>query len=126
MPRALGKSGVPFVLLEKNDDVGGLWDITNLGTPMYESCDFVSSKNGSSYFDFPMPNSHPDHPSRLQILAHIRRFADTYGLRDHVEFGSKVVHAEPDGERWLVTTGLGRVRSFEALIVCRAAPGTRA
>ena len=116
--RALKESGVPFVILEKNDDVGGLWDITNPGTPMYESCHFVSSKNGSSYFDFPMPDSYPDYPSRLQILAHIRRFADTYGLRDHVEFNSKVVHAEPDGERWIVETESGRVRSFEALIVC--------
>lgn len=116
--RALKKSGVPFVILEKNDDVGGLWDITNPGTPMYESCHFVSSKNGSSYFDFPMPDSYPDYPSRLQILAHIRRFADTYGLREHVEFDSKVIHAEPDGERWIVETEAGRVRSFEALIVC--------
>ncbi len=116
--RALKKSGVPFVILEKNNDVGGLWDITNPGTPMYESCHFVSSKNGSSYFDFAMPESYPDYPSRLQILAHIRRFADTYGLREHVEFDSKVVHAEPDGERWIVETESGRVRSFEALIVC--------
>ena len=116
--RALKKSGVPFAILEKNDDIGGLWDITNPGTPMYESCHFVSSKNGSSYFDFPMPASYPDYPSRLQILAHIRRFADAYGLREHVEFNSKVVQAAPDGERWIVETEDGRVRSFEALIVC--------
>ena len=116
--RALKKSGVPFVILEKNDDVGGLWDIDNPGTPMYESCHFVSSKNGSGYFDFPMPDAYPDYPSRLQILAHIRRFADTYGLREAVEFGSKVVHAEPDGERWIVETEQGRKRSFEGLIVC--------
>lgn len=116
--RALKKTGVPFVILEKNDDVGGLWDISNPGTPMYESCHFVSSKNGSSYFDFPMPESYPDYPSRLEILAHIRRFAETYGLRDHVEFNSKVVHAEPDGDRWIVETEDGHARSFEALIVC--------
>ncbi|WP_375398729.1 flavin-containing monooxygenase [uncultured Sphingomonas sp.] len=116
--RALKKSEVPFVILEKHDDVGGLWDIANPGTPMYESCHFVSSRNGSSYFDFAMPDSYPDYPSRLQILAHIRRFADRYGLREHVEFDSKVVRAEPDGERWIVETEAGRVRSFEALIVC--------
>lgn len=116
--RALKKNGVPFVILEKNDDVGGLWDITNPGTPMYESCHFVSSKNGSSYFDFPMPESYPDYPSREQILAHIRRFADTYGLREYAEFNSRVVHAEPDGERWIVETESGKLRSFEGLIVC--------
>lgn len=116
--RALKKAGLPFVILEKNKDVGGLWDIDNPGTPLYESCFFVSSKNGSGYFDFPMPESYPDYPSRKQVHAYIRSFADTFGLRDHAEFNSEVVHAEPDGERWLVETADGRQRSFEGLIIC--------
>ncbi len=116
--RALQKAGVPFVILEKNSDVGGLWDINNPGTPLYESCFFVSSRDGSGYFDFPMPKSYPDYPSRTQIHDYVRSFADTYGLRDKVEFNSAVVHAEPDGERWLVETADGRRRSFEGLIVC--------
>ncbi len=118
--RALKSAGVPFTILEKNRDVGGLWDMNNPGTPMYESCHFVSSKNGSGYFDFPMPESYPDYPSREQILQYVRSFAAHYQLRDSVEFNAKVVRAEPDGERWVVETEDGRVRSFEGLIV---APG---
>ena len=116
--RALKKAGVPFVILEKNNDVGGLWDIDNPGTPMYESCHFVSSRDGSAYFDFPMPRSYPDYPSRVQIHNYIRSFAETYQLCDAIEFGSEVVHAEPDGDRWRVETRDGRVRSFEGLIAC--------
>jgi hypothetical protein len=116
--RALKQAGVPFTILEKNDDVGGLWDIDNPGSPMYESCHFVSSKNGSSWFDFPMPLWYPDYPSRSQIHQYVRNFADVHGLREAVEFNTEVVHAEPDGERWVIETADGKRRSFEALIVC--------
>ncbi len=116
--RALKKTGVPFTVLEKNGDVGGLWDIDNPGTPMYESCHFVSSKKGSSWFDFPMPDAYPDYPSRRQIHDYVRSFADAHGLREAIEFHSEVVHAAPEGDRWLVQTADGRQRSFEALIVC--------
>ena len=119
--RALKRAGIPHLVLERHGDVGGLWDIESLGTPMYESCHYISSRNGSSYFDYAMPDSYPDYPSRSQILAYIRGFAETFGLRDAIRFDSEVVMAEPDGDRWTVETSDGRVRSFDALV---AAPGS--
>jgi hypothetical protein len=116
--RALKGIGVPFVGIERNADVWGLWDIENPGSPMYESCHYISSKNGSGYFDFPMPDSYPDYPSRKLIHKYIKSFAATYHLNESIEFGTEVVAAEPDGDRWIVTTGDGRVRSFSGLIVC--------
>lgn len=118
--RALKQAGVPFQILEKGGDVGGLWDMANPGTPMYESCHFVSSKNGSAYFDFPMPANYPDYPSRENIHDYVRSFADRYRLRGAVEFNAEVVRGSADGERWVVETADGRVRSFDGLIV---APG---
>ena len=67
-----------------------------------------------------MPPDYPDYPSRQQILSYIRGFADTYGLRDAIQFNTEVVSAKPNGTRWIVTTGDGAVRSFDGLI---AAPG---
>ena len=87
---------------------------------MYESCHYISSKNGSGYFDYPMPADYPEYPSRSQIHAYIRAFADTYGLRDAVRFGREVIRAEPHGTRWIVETQDGAARSYDALI---AAPG---
>ncbi len=119
--RALKRVGVPHMVLERHSDVGGLWDIESPGTPMYESCHYISSRNGSAYFDFPMPAEYPDYPSRKQILAYIRSFADTYGLRERIQFNSTVESAVPEGDRWLVSTSDGKIRAFDALI---AAPGT--
>lgn len=116
--RALKRLGVPFVGFERNTDVGGLWDIHNPGTPMYESCHYISSKNGSAYFDFSMPEHYPDYPSRALIHRYIQSFAKTYGLRDNIEFGVEVVDAHADGERWVVTTRDGKVRSFLGLVAC--------
>lgn len=116
--RALKRLGVPFVGIERNKEVGGLWDIDNPGSPMYESCHYISSKNGSGYYDFPMPEAYPDYPSRKLIHRYIRSFAETYQLGEAIEFGTTVVAAEPEGDRWIVTTDDGRVRSFLGLIVC--------
>jgi hypothetical protein len=119
--RALKRAGVPYMLIERNGDVGGLWDIDSPGSPMYESCHYISSRNGSAYFDFPMPADYADYPSRKQIHTYVKSFADAYDLRGAIEFRSQVIRAEPDAKRWLVRTSDSRVRSFDALI---AAPGT--
>jgi len=115
--RALKRMGVPLVTIDRNSGVGGLWDINNPGTPMYESCHYISSKNGSAYFDYPMPAAYPDYPSRKQIHDYICDFAGAFGLND-VEFGIEVLEAHPEGDRWVVTTSDGRTRSFLGLIAC--------
>lgn len=119
--RALKRRGVPCQIIERHSDVGGLWDIDNPGTPMYESCHFISSKNLSSYFDFPLPDAYPDYPSRKLVHAYIRSFAESYGLRDNIEFNNPVIRACPDGDRWRIETGDGQTRSFDALIACPGA-----
>lgn len=116
--RAMKRLGMPIVAIDRNKDVGGLWDIENPGTPMYESCHYISSKTGSAYFDFPMPASYADYPSRKFIHRYIQDFATTFDLYKAIEFETEVVSAYPDGDRWIVTTDDGRVRSFLGLVAC--------
>ena len=33
--RALREAGVPFDVVERHHDIGGLWDLENPGTPIY-------------------------------------------------------------------------------------------
>jgi amino acid transporter len=121
MARALLKEGVPFDWFERHSDFGGIWDIDNPGTPLYESAHFISSKYTSGFYGAPMPADFPDYPAWWQIRDYIRGFGRDWGLYDKVTFNTSVDHAEElDGERWRVRLSDGRVLDYDGLI---AAPG---
>ena len=95
------KEGVPFDWFEKHSDVGGIWDMNNPGTPMYDSAHFISSKYTSGFYGYPMPADYPDYPSWKQILDYIRNFADKFDLKRRVNFGVSVTEATPiENQQW--------------------------
>jgi cation diffusion facilitator CzcD-associated flavoprotein CzcO len=117
---ALKLHGIDFEVLERHSDVGGIWDMSNPGTPMYESAHFISSRTQSAFGGFPMPEQYADYPSRGKILEYIRAYADHHQLRGHIRFGVTVERAEPRDGGWRVTLRGGETRDYAALI---AAPG---
>ncbi len=119
MARQLAKASVPFDVFEKHSYVGGIWDPDNIGSPIYSSAHFISSKHTSYFYGFPMPAIYPDYPSQQQLLDYIRAFAEAYGLYDRITFDCPVESARPDDGGWVVTAG-GQERHYRALI---AAPG---
>lgn len=116
MARALKKRGVSYLQYEKHSDVGGIWDIENPGSPMYESAHFISSRDMSGFLDFPMPKSFPDYPSNRDILTYTRQFADHYGLYEHIVFNSEVKKTTYLNGEWHVESTDGRVRRFRYLV----------
>jgi hypothetical protein len=117
--RWLAELGLPFDLVERQQDVGGIWDIDAPGTPMYESAHFISSKTLSAFRDLPMPESYPDYPSHRQVLAYLRAYADRHRLRERTEFGTEVKSVQPDGEgaEWTVDLATGESRRYAGVIV---------
>ena len=119
LARALLRHGVTFACFERHTGVGGLWDRTNPGTPVYDSAHFISSKTQSHYVGDPMPDDYPDYPSHRQIHAYLESFADSYGLRDHITFDTEVLSAEPILGGWRVrirtVDGTTEDRTFSAL-----------
>jgi amino acid transporter len=118
MARAFLKEGIPFDCFERHGDLGGLWDIENPGTPLYDSAHFISSKWTSYFYGFPMPDDYPDYPSGRQILAYIRAFATAYGLREHITFNSEVKSATQEKGQWRVELSTGEIRYYDGVIAC--------
>jgi cation diffusion facilitator CzcD-associated flavoprotein CzcO len=117
MARALIKEGIPFDWYERNGNVGGIWDMENENSPMYDSCHFISSKYTSGFYGFPMPADYPDYPSWRQIRDYIRDFADKFQLKDRVTFGVGVEEALPlSDDRWQVKLSDGKTEFYEGLI----------
>jgi hypothetical protein len=121
MARALKAQGTPFVIYEKHSNTGGIWDIDNTGSPMYEAAHFISSKTRSGFPDFPMPAHYPDYPTRPQILAYIQAFARHYDLVSHIRFNTRVTNIEKTAEGWEVETEQHEKQLFKA-VVCANGP----
>ena len=100
--RNLQRFGLPFVGFERHTDVGGLWDIDNPRSTVYESAHLISSKRMSEFEEFPMDDSVADYPSHRELRRYFRAFADHFDLRQHYRFGTEVVRAEPVEGGWRV------------------------
>jgi Flavin-binding monooxygenase-like len=114
--RALKLLNIPFTVYEKHSDVGGIWDITNPGTPMYKSAHFISSKTLSGHAGFPMPAHFPDYPSRVQIHEYIQNFAKEYELYDEIRFNSRISQVHFQDNLWHITTEQGETEAYRWLV----------
>ena len=122
MARACVVRGLAYDQYDANTDVGGLWDIEQDGSPMYESAHFISSKTQSGFDGLPMPKDFPDYPSHSQILTYIRAFADLWGLRKNINFKTRVTDIEKLSQGgWRITLHTGETREYTALVCATGA-----
>lgn len=119
--RNLQKAGIAFRGFEAHTDVGGLWDIDNPRSTVYESAHLISSKHTTEFAEFPMAAHVADYPSHRELRAYFSAFADHFRLRPHYRFGVKVLAAEPldasDNPLWRVTTSDGRSDVYAGLVI---------
>lgn len=113
---ALDRAGIEFEVLERHDAIGGIWDIDNPGTPMYESAHFISSKTLSGFEGYPFGDELPDYPTRLQVVDYLRSFASDRGLGDRIRLGAGVVRAERSDDGWEVQLDDGSARTYAHLV----------
>jgi thioredoxin reductase len=88
--RNLQKNNIPFIGFEKYSNVGGLWDIDNPHSTVYESAHLISSKTMTEFHEFPMKENTPDYPSHRHLRDYFRDFADHFDLKKHYIFNATV------------------------------------
>ncbi|MFM9904581.1 MAG: flavin-containing monooxygenase [Pyrinomonadaceae bacterium] len=112
--KALKDAGIGYEQIEADDDVGGNW---YHGT--YRTAHIISSKKTTEFTDFPMPAEYPDFPSQQQMGDYYKLYADTFGLRPHIEFNTKVTAVKPrTDELWDVELATGEQRVYKGVLVC--------
>jgi hypothetical protein len=114
--RAFRRAGIPFDLFERHRGIGGLWDIENPGTPIYDGCRTITSKRLSAFFDFPMPESFPDYPDRARIHTYLRDFARAFGLLENIRLGCEISSMIRDGDKWRVRLAGGATHSYSGVV----------
>lgn len=123
--RNLQKAGLAFQGFEAYSDVGGLWNIANPRSTVYESAHLISSKRMTEFAEFPMQDSVADYPSHKELQRYFAAFADKFDLRRHYRFGTRVLRVEPLGDgpsplwrvTWVAAEGAEQCAEFKAVVI---------
>lgn len=94
--RNLQKFGLAFQGFEAHTDVGGLWNIDNPRSTVYESAHLISSKSTTEFAEYPMRAEVADYPSHREMRQYFMDFAEHFGLREHFNFGCWVQSVSPE------------------------------
>ncbi|PJK30369.1 flavin-containing monooxygenase [Minwuia thermotolerans] len=96
----LKAAGIPFEMIERNTEVGGVW-LEN----RYPGAG-VDTPNHLYSFSFVMWDWSKFFALRDELKAYLNHVADHFGLRDHIRFQTEVVSTEwvEDRQQWKVTT----------------------
>jgi hypothetical protein len=118
--KALNEQGVAVECFERGCDVGGLWRYENPNglSGAYASLRTNVSRSRMQYPSFPMPDSYGDFPHHSEMAAYLGAYAEEFGLRSRIRFGTAVDRLEHDqAGSWWVTLEDGSRRSYRAVVV---------
>lgn len=95
----LDQAGVPFVVFERNDDVGGVWFEND-----YPGCRLDTNNFAYSYSFAQKDDWLQQYSRQSAIHGYFQDVAGEFGLRDRIRFRTEVVEARFDEEtcRWTV------------------------
>lgn len=108
-----------ITILEKSDDLGGLWR-----TYCWKTCTMTSSKWITEFGGYPMPDHYPDFLTPELMLEYLRSFAQHFDLERRVQCGVSVtaVVNESDG-RYTVETRQNSYTGVDYVVVCTGLHG---
>lgn len=69
---------IPFNVIEREAEIGGMWNYTNDNNSVYASTHLISSKPLTEYTDFPMPDHYPDYPNHRQVMEYFQSLPKRY------------------------------------------------
>ncbi len=112
--------GIPFEILEREADLGGLWNIATPSGIVYESTHLISSISATGFHDMPMlDEDYPEYPRHDRILGYLRDYAHKHALTERIRFGATVetVTPSPTGTWAVQIKGERAPRTYAGVII---------
>src|SRR5262245_23908206 len=112
--------GIACDCLEREADIGGLWNIATASGIVYETTHLVSCISSTGFDDLPMlDEDYPEYPSHQRVLGYFRDYSAKFGLQRHIELGKAVTRLEPTADgRWQVSVaGEPAPRSYRGVVI---------
>lgn len=116
--------GVRPIIVERTDRIGGIWnydDEPRVGSYAYRSLRTNTSRQTMPFADLAFDERLPDFPQRDDVLAYLRRYAETFGLLEHVRFNTTVTGVRRRGDRWRIEMNdrhASTTLEADSLVVC--------
>jgi cation diffusion facilitator CzcD-associated flavoprotein CzcO len=95
-----------FVVLERNEGVGGTWWANT-----YPGCACDVPSHLYSFSFAPNPNWSRTYSAQPEIREYLRRVVDDFGVAPHIRLGCEVRSATWDEDHWEIETSQGPVRA---------------
>jgi cation diffusion facilitator CzcD-associated flavoprotein CzcO len=103
---------------EKTKRVGGHWHTD------YDALHLITSRDTTTFENFPMPADYPHFPRRDQVRAYLESYADAHGLRELIRFDTAVedvlpllAERRPGSAGWEVRTSRGDRERFDGVLI---------
>jgi cation diffusion facilitator CzcD-associated flavoprotein CzcO len=112
--------GIPFDCLEREQDIGGLWNIATPSGIVYETTHLVSSISSTGFDDLPMlDEDYPEYPGHERVLGYFRDYVRTFDLGPHIDLGKAVTSVAPSGDGlWQVAVaGEAQPRTYRGVVL---------
>ncbi|MFF5595896.1 SDR family NAD(P)-dependent oxidoreductase [Streptomyces althioticus] len=97
--KALLQAGVEVLGVERAEELGGLWRLA-ADTAAYEGLRLNTSKPRTEFADHPMPKEWPDYPTRAQLLAYVRDYAERFDVPRHFRTATELTAARRTEDGW--------------------------
>ena len=115
--------GVPFYAVEASEEIGGIWNIMNERSAIYESAHTISSKSNTEFADFPIKHQ-ADYPSHYVMKEYLDDYTSFFKLKRHYLLGVEVLNVKKNGNGWQVCKT--SMVSFSTMFdFCPKVPGTK-
>ncbi len=112
--------GIAFDCLEREQDIGGLWNIATASGIVYETTHLVSCISATGFDDLPMlDEDYPEYPNHARVLGYFRDYIAKFGLMPHIELGKAVTRLSPSGDGdWQVSVaGEAKPRRYRGVVI---------
>jgi dimethylaniline monooxygenase (N-oxide forming) len=112
--------GIPFDCLEREADIGGLWNIATQSGIVYETTHLVSCISSTGFDDLPMLDAdYPEYPRHDRVLAYFRDYIAKFGLSPHIELGKAVTRLTPlsAGDWQVSVAGEAQPRRYRGVVI---------
>lgn len=111
------RKGIECDILERHSAIGGIWDISNPNSTVYDNTYTITSRKVTGYTDFPVPDDEACYLHHTRVLSYLRDYARRFGLDARVSFNAEVLRLERDGEFWDVHLAGGECRRYQGVII---------
>ena len=90
LAKQLKDRNIEFVVYERDQGLGGVWNINNQHSVMYESAHTISSKSMTQFSEFPMPDEYSEYISHKKMLLYLQVYVEKFELLPYIQFSSAV------------------------------------